>query len=125
MLANSRVITAIAVHDLENAAMFYSEILRLTLVTKNSEGYIFESGGGLIALHQSATAGTSQSTCAWWTVEDVEATIKDLKSRGVKFQKNYDLPRAKRKNDMYLLNEKKRAAWFKDPDGNILGIGNF
>lgn len=126
MLANYRAINTIAVNDIQNAVEFYGEILGLKRVEKSRAGYLFESGGGsLIGLHQSPTAGSGQATCAWWTVDDVEQVVKDLKARGVSFDKNYDLPHAKQKDGIYILSDTQKAAWFKDPDGNILGIGNF
>ena len=125
MLKKYKVITPIAVHDIENAVDFYGNILGLKRVEENVAGVVFESGGGLIGLHQSPTAGTSQATCAWWIVESVEKTVKELKSCGIKFEKNYDLPHTERKGDIYVLSETKKAAWFRDIDGNILGIGNF
>lgn len=126
MLSKHKVINTIAVNDMQNAVDFYGEILGLKRIEENRAGYVFESGGGgLIGLHQSPTAGSGQATCAWWVVDDVDAVVKDLKSRGIEFDKNYDLPRTKRKGDVYIMNEKDRAAWFRDPDGNILGIGNF
>lgn len=125
MLGDNRVITTIAVHDIENALDFYGNVLGLKRIEKNSAGYLFESGGGHIGLHQSPTAGSGQATVAWWTVDDVDDMVKKLKSRGVVFNKNYDLPYAKQKGDVYALSENEKAAWFKDPDGNILGLGNF
>ncbi len=125
MLGEQRVITTIAVHDLENAIDFYSTILGLRKIGRNQAGFVLESGGGLIGLHQSPTAGSGQSTCAWWQVGDVEGTVTALKARGVVFEQNYDLPHVERDGDVYIMGETERAAWFRDPDGNILGLGNF
>ncbi len=59
-----------------------------TIAQKNSEGIVFESGGGMIAVYESGiAAGSGQATSAWWTVDDVEATVKELKARGVTFLK--------------------------------------
>lgn len=125
MLATHKFITPIAVHDMENAVDFYSNILGLDRVARNHAGYVFEAGGGLIGLHESPTAGSGQATCAWWTVDSVETIVKQLKSRGITFDENYELPRTEKKGDIYLISENMKAAWFRDPDGNILGIGNF
>ncbi len=125
MLANSRVITTIAVHDIENAVDFYGNVLGLKQIGKNIRGVVFESGGGMIGIYQSASAGSGQTTCAWWTVDDVEATMENLRSKGITFDKNYDMPDAIPEGDMYILSNDAKAAWFKDPDGNILGLGNF
>ena len=125
MLGGQRVITTIAVHDLENAIDFYGDILGLKKIGRNQAGFVFESGGGLIGLHQSPTAGTGQSTCAWWQVDNVENVVAELKTRGVVFEQNYDLPHTERNGDVYVMGEVERAAWFRDLDGNILGLGNF
>jgi len=125
VLEKYRVITPIAVHDIENSVDFYGNILGLKRVEENVAGVVFESGGGLIGLHQSPTAGSSQATCAWWVVDDVEKTVEDLKARGIAFDKNYSLPHVERKDDIYMLSDTKKAAWFRDLDGNILGLGNF
>ena len=125
MLNKNKVTIPIPVHDLENAAIFYGEILGLEQAGRNAAGVQFNCEGSTIGLHQSTTAGASQSTNAWWTVDNVEETVKWLKARGVKFEKNYDLPMTKRIGDVYHISDTGRAAWFKDIDGNILGFGNF
>lgn len=125
MLGNHQVITPIAVNDIENAVHFYGDILGLRQVGTNVAGVLFECGGGMIGLHQSPTAGSGQATCAWWTVDDVEAVVAALKKRGVVFDKNYDLPNATQQDDVYILGDTAKAAWFRDLDGNILGVGNY
>ncbi len=105
---------------------FYANVLGLQRVEESKAGFVFDAGGGgLIGLHQSPTAGSGQATCAWWTVDDVEAVVGNLKSRGITFDTNYDLPNTKRRGDVYVLSDTQEAAWFRDPDGNILGLGNF
>lgn len=125
MLAKYKVITPIAVNDIENSLDFYGVVLGLTRIEENMAGFVFECGGGLLGLHQSPTAGSGQATCAWWIVDDVQKVVRDLKSRGVEFEQNYDLPYADRRGDVYTISENQQAAWFRDPDGNILGLGNF
>jgi len=125
MLEKHTVITPIAVNDLENAIVFYGEVLGLKQISMQYPGAQFESNGGIIGIHQSPLAGSSLATCAWWMVDDVEGMVKTLKSKGIQFEKNYDLPHVSRKGGVYLLSDTQRAAWFKDPDGNVLGFGNF
>src|SRR6185369_16205534 len=50
----------------------------------------------------------------------VEDVVRDLKTRGVEFE-HYDMPETKRQGDVHVSGSMKNA-WFKDPDGNILGI---
>lgn len=125
LLSSSKIMVTIAVNDLENAQDFYEVVLGLKRVNRNSEGIVFDSGGGLVGIYESTTAGSNSTTSAWWTVDNVEAVVKDLKKRGITFERKYDLPHAKRKGDIYLIGKSLQAAWFKDPDGNVLGFGNY
>ena len=43
-----------------------------------------------------------------------------LRARGVKFEQ-YDIPGMTRTGDIHVCGAMK-AAWFKDPDGNILNL---
>jgi hypothetical protein len=53
-------------------------------------------------------------------VDDITAEVRDLESRGVAFE-DYDLPGLHTVEHICVLGAEK-AAWFKDPDGNILCI---
>jgi len=63
-------------------------------------------------------ASSNQATAATWFVDDVDQIVKDLKAKGVVFE-HYDMPETTRKGDVHVAGSM-RAAWFKDPDGNIL-----
>jgi len=125
LLEKYKAITTIPVHDIENAADFYGTILGLKKIGTNKVALLFDCGGATVGLYESGTAGTGQATCLWWTVDDVKATVKKLKRKGVVFDTNYDLIYTKRQGDIYLLDDDMQAAWFRDIDGNILGLGNF
>jgi len=53
-------------------------------------------------------------------VEDLAATVKQLKSKGVVFE-DYDLPSLKTVGSM-VDNGDMKVAWFKDSEGNMLGL---
>jgi len=46
--------------------------------------------------------------------------VQKLKSRGVSFE-HYDLSQMTRQGDIHVAGSM-RAAWFKDPDGNIFSL---
>jgi hypothetical protein len=54
-------------------------------------------------------------------VDDVERAVADLRSRGVELEE-YDVPGLKTVDGIAELGYE-RAAWFRDPDGNILSVG--
>ena len=65
-------------------------------------------------------AGTSQASQAFWQVDDVDAEMAELKSRGVVFE-DYDMP-GERSPGGAITAGGAKAAWFKDTEGNILAI---
>jgi catechol 2,3-dioxygenase-like lactoylglutathione lyase family enzyme len=112
----------IAVRNLPQARAFYEGVLGLEPLSPKDEGHVamYSSGGGKIAVYVSHYAGTNRATAASWEVADVESEVETLKSKGVEFE-HYDLPGATRRGDVHVA-EGIKNAWFKDPEGNILGI---
>lgn len=122
MLGDSTVFATIAVRNPQLAKEFYGEKLGLKQIDENPGGIMYESGTGKLFVYQSTTAGTGDATCAGWDVDDVEQVVEDLQSKGVVFE-NYDIPGAEVEGFIYTMGSQK-AAWFKDPDGNILSVGS-
>jgi hypothetical protein len=63
----------------------------------------------------------AEHTIAVFTVKDLETTMKELKERGVRFEQ-YDLPDLKTDERGIVDQDGMKAAWFKDSEGNILGV---
>jgi hypothetical protein len=83
----------------------------------------YKSGNASVLVYVSQYAGTNQATSATWVVgDDIERLVQGLKAKGVSFE-HYDLPGTTRKGDVHGTG-KTKAAWFKDPDGNILALVN-
>ena len=71
-------------------------------------------------LYPTPNAGTSQSSQAFWAVQDVDREIEQLKARGVVFE-DYDMP-GERDAAGAVIAGGAKAAWFKDSEGNIMAI---
>lgn len=121
-LANCKVYATLGVKDLEEARMFYSETLGLNFVEENHGGIMYESGGSHLFVYQSDFAGTNEATGASWMVDDIESIVEELKLKGVEFE-HYDGMKGDWQGDVCVTDGMK-AAWFKDPSGNILNLGN-
>ena len=119
MLGESTVTATIAVKDAAAAKKFYSETLGLQIVRKEPI-LVYKSGDNLLYVYESPTGGTGQASCATWNVEDIEAVVKDLQTRGVQFE-HYDFGGGLPEGDIHINGDSK-AAWLKDPDGNILAL---
>ena len=112
---------AIAVSDLNRAKAFYGGTLGLTVREERADGVIYKAGDATFLVYPSQFAGTSQSTSMAFQVDDLDAAVKELNKAGVKLEE-YDFPGLKTVNGIAEI-EGMRNGWFKDPDGNILAIG--
>jgi len=122
-LSSGKMFATIAVKDLEVAKKFYGGKLGLNQTDQSpDDGLMYNSAIGQLFVYTSSTAGTNQATCASWKVNNIESEVNDLKTKGITFE-HYDIPGATWEGDISVMGSLK-AAWFKDPDGNILGINN-
>ena len=121
MLGAKDAIATVAVKDLQAAKKFYEGSVGLKpLPTQQPEVVNYKSGNSTLLVYRSQFAGTNKATAVTWTVDDTEAEVRALKSKGVVFE-HYDMPGATLKGDVHVMGDMK-AAWFKDPDGNILAL---
>lgn len=122
MLGNTNVHAIVAVKDLNQAKNFYENTLGLIKIDDNPGGVMYKSGDSKIFVYPSDYAGTNQANAASWEVDNIEAVVADLKAKGVTFE-HYDMPGVTLEDDVHVMGDMK-AAWFKDPTGNILCLGN-
>jgi catechol 2,3-dioxygenase-like lactoylglutathione lyase family enzyme len=116
---NSQVTCMLPVKDLARARRFYEECLGLEAVGLKPDGkFVYRCGGTEIALFPKPEGTKAEHTALSFQVPDIAASIKQLKSRGVKFA-DYDYPGLKTVEHVCVLGAEK-AAWFEDPEGNIL-----
>jgi catechol 2,3-dioxygenase-like lactoylglutathione lyase family enzyme len=124
MLADMPAQATIAVTDMAKAKLFYGETLALRAVKSMGDDVaVYESGGARIVVYKSEFAGTNKATSATWGVGgEFERIVTTLQSRSVPFE-HYNMLGLDRQGDIHTAGDFK-AAWFKDPDGNILHINN-
>ena len=121
MLKNAPITPYIPAADVARARRFYEEKLGLVPREEYAGGVIYECGRGTsFFMYPSPGAGTSKASYAFWTVDDVEAEVAELKGRGVVFEE-YNMPGIKTVNSIATAGGAK-TAWFKDTEGNILAV---
>ena len=121
MLSQSRITTILPVADVSRARRFYETTLGLRAATTRPDGSVILTGDqGSLELLPRPEARASGFTVASFEVSDVAGEVKDLERRGVRFE-DYDLPDVKTVGHVCVLGSE-RAAWFKDPEGNVLCI---
>jgi catechol 2,3-dioxygenase-like lactoylglutathione lyase family enzyme len=122
-LRECKVEATIAVSDLDRARRFYETQLGLQPTEREQQGvrYACEGGTQLFVYLAPGNAGRSTATLAGWFVDDLEATMADLASRGVGFE-CYDQPGLRTDEHGVFNAGRFRAAWVTDPDGNTLAL---
>jgi predicted enzyme related to lactoylglutathione lyase len=120
MLGSARTATILPVTDYERASEFYSKQLGLSPAGEAPDGQrLFSVGGGdFISLRQMPAGTQSSNTVMSFEVDDIGSEIKDLEAHGVTFQ-DLDGPDLKTIDHIAYMGAE-MAAWFTDPDGNVL-----
>jgi catechol 2,3-dioxygenase-like lactoylglutathione lyase family enzyme len=107
--------------DMERARKFYEESLGLKPEGLRPDGkFVYRCGDALLALFPRGSPTKAEHTAVSFEVNDVALEVDELTRRGVRFEE-YDYPDLKTVNKVCVLGSEK-AAWFKDPEGNILCI---
>jgi catechol 2,3-dioxygenase-like lactoylglutathione lyase family enzyme len=129
MLKDCSVATRLPARDLNRARKFYSEKLGLEPIEQRPGGLRYRSGNSFFVLFESAGESSSNHTQMGWEVDDIAATIAALKARGVVFEEYY-LPGFKTIDGIAEIpgnypskGVSEKGSWFKDSEGNLLGIG--
>jgi catechol 2,3-dioxygenase-like lactoylglutathione lyase family enzyme len=130
MLKDGRVATRLPAQDLTRARRFYSEKLGLDPSEERPGGLLYEVAQGTFALFESTGFSSGEFTQMGWEVDDIDATVVELKDRGVVFEE-VDLPGLKTVDGIAEVagnypskgGKGERAAWFRDSEGNMLGVG--
>jgi catechol 2,3-dioxygenase-like lactoylglutathione lyase family enzyme len=130
MLEDSDVATRLPAQDLERARAFYAEKLGLEPVEERPGGLRYRCGAGSFVLFASTGAASGDHTQMAWEVDDVEAVVHRLRGRGVVFEE-VDVPGLRTVGGIAEVEGNypssggvgERAAWFRDSEGNLLGIG--
>jgi catechol 2,3-dioxygenase-like lactoylglutathione lyase family enzyme len=130
VLRDSDVATRLPAQDLERARAFYAEKLGLEPVEGRPGGLRYECGSGRFSLFESAGVASGDHTQMAWEVDDIESVVAQLRSQGVVFEE-VDVPGLRTVDGIADVEGNypsargvgERAAWFRDSEGNLLGIG--
>src|SRR3972149_4029196 len=121
MLSKAVAMATIPAENLQRAAKFYKDVLGLKPGPGREGAASFEAGGGSTIFIYERARTKAEHTAITFLVDDVEATVKALIAKGVKFEQ-YDMPGIKT-NELGIADiGGMSAAWLTDPEGNILAI---
>ena len=124
MLDNARLVANLRASDLEQTISFYEGKLGLALIGRREvlpghEELRFRAGGAVLCIESGAATPSGQTPVSF-EVDDIESAVDSLRRRGVEFEE-YDLHTIKTVAGIATVGALK-GAWFKDPDGTLLGL---
>jgi catechol 2,3-dioxygenase-like lactoylglutathione lyase family enzyme len=117
MLSQAMLVTTVAVTDLERAKEFFGVQAGLPILEETPFAFRFGAGKGSQFSVRRGQPNVGQ-TVGHFEVDDIEAVMQDLMSRGVVFEE-YESPKT---TNFIAEIGPARGAWFKDPDGNVFGV---
>ena len=116
----------VAVSDLDRARDFYGGILGLDRAGGGQGGdepLTYSTGDTTLVVYPSEFAGTNRANAVVWGVgPELGDIVADLRGKGVAFER-YDMKGAAFADGIHWFGDF-GAAWFKDPDGNILHLNS-
>jgi catechol 2,3-dioxygenase-like lactoylglutathione lyase family enzyme len=121
MLKDARIAARIPTQNLDRARRFYSEKLGLEPSEEREGGLLYRFSNGEFGLFASQGSSPGTFTQMGWEVDDIEATVAELEARGVQFE--YEGITDIEGNYPSKGGKGERAVWFRDSEGNMLGIG--
>jgi catechol 2,3-dioxygenase-like lactoylglutathione lyase family enzyme len=122
--------TRLPAQDLDRARRFYAEQLGLEPVEERPGGLRYRCGTSTFSLFASTGAPSGEHTQMGWQVDDLPAVVAELRRRGVRFEE-VDAPGLRTVDGICDVEGNypsdggtgERAAWFRDSEGNLLGLG--
>jgi len=112
----------IASTDLERSKRWYAQVGGYEPMFEEGGQVVgYQSGKSIFNVYMTSFAGTAKNTVAGYAVPDIRAEMADLRGRGVTFE-DYDFGNVKTADGLLEDSDGTTNAWFKDPDGNILGL---
>ena len=130
MLEHARVATRLPAQDLDRARRFYAEVLGLSPADERPGGLLYRTGAGEFVVFASTGASPGTFTQMGFEVDDIDAAVAEMRRRGAIFEE-VDMPGLQTRDGIAEVegnypskrSHGERGAWFRDSEGNLLGIG--
>jgi len=127
-LSRAHTVTKLPAQDLERARAFYCDKLGLEPVEEREGGLRYLCGPSEFHLFSSSGKASGMSTQMGFEVEDIEATLTELRARGVVFER-FEMPGFEGRGDTISAPDNypskgtgELGTFFYDSEGNLIGI---
>jgi catechol 2,3-dioxygenase-like lactoylglutathione lyase family enzyme len=120
MLSDKETYATIPVSDSARAKRFYGETLGFAVERDTEGGVMYRSGATRFFVYPSRFRAGGHTQLSW-LVPDIKKEVRELKAKGIEFEE-YDVPGLEMVDSVAHSGPGVWTAWFKDPDGNLLGL---
>ena len=121
MLTASKMVGFVPTKDSAAAREFYEGKLGFEFVSDDPFALVMKAGESKIRIAKANNFTPAPYTVLGWEVPDIVATVRWLTERGVVFEK-YPFVEDQELG-IWTAPSGDKVAWFKDPDGNVLSVG--
>ena len=121
VITDAPVHPSLATRDLAKARTWYAEKIGWEPTVEPPGTLVYELGSSAFTVYESEFAGTAKNTVMNWVVPDLPAAVAKLRRNGVTFE-DYDFGEIRTVDGIMTDPNGGMNAWFKDPDGNIVGV---
>jgi predicted enzyme related to lactoylglutathione lyase len=127
-METSGITAALPAQDVGRAKAFYAEKVGLQVVESQSlrardgrVGLTVGNGVSQLFVYPAEARSSGEFTQAVIHVTGVRAAVEEMRRRGVEFEE-YDTPQTRTENGVAQMPGGGEAAWFKDSEGNLVGL---
>ncbi len=128
VMKTSGITAALPAQDLSRAKAFYVEKVGLQALESaflkardGQVGLMVGDGVSQLFVYPARARSSGEFTQAVIHVTDVRAAVEEMRVRGVEFEE-YDTPETRTENGVARMPGGGEAAWFKDSEGNLVGV---
>jgi catechol 2,3-dioxygenase-like lactoylglutathione lyase family enzyme len=102
------------------ARRFFTEVLGFRLISDDVYALAFDTPGALLRVGKAQQFTPAHGTVLGWETGDIRATVADLRSKGVVFERFPTMQADE--NAVFTFPNGDKVAWFRDPEGNLLSL---
>jgi predicted enzyme related to lactoylglutathione lyase len=122
MFTTTKAFSGFSVDDIPAAKRFYGETLGLAVSEANGLLTLHLAGGGTVLIYPKRTHTPATFTVLNFPVDDIERAVRELRERGVQFERYDGTDGPKTDDDGVFRGGGPFIAWFTDPAGNVLSV---
>jgi catechol 2,3-dioxygenase-like lactoylglutathione lyase family enzyme len=119
MFGTTKAYSGFSVNDIEAARKFYGDTLGIRVSEEHGMLILHIAGGRNVLVYPKEDHTPATYTILNFPVDDIEAAVDELSTRGVRFER-YDHLKADDKG--IFRGGGPLIAWFTDPAGNVLSV---